>query len=99
MTPRASKRAGSTRHGGVNPGGAASRRGARHAEAVRTVVRLTDPAVDDLAGLMRKDPKIARWALKKMIQLETDPEAGQPLVGALIGWRKLTVGNRDWRIV
>lgn len=48
---------------------------------------------------MRKDPQIVRWALKKMIQLETDPEAGQPLLGALIGWRKLTVGNRDWRIV
>jgi mRNA interferase RelE/StbE len=48
---------------------------------------------------MRKDPQIARWALKKMIQLESDPEAGLPLVGDLIGWRKLTVGNRDWRIV
>jgi mRNA interferase RelE/StbE len=66
---------------------------------VRTVVRLTDPAVEDLAGLMRKDPQIARWALKKMIQLETDPEAGQPLLGELIGWRKLSVGNRDWRVV
>lgn len=48
---------------------------------------------------MRKDPQIARWALTKMIQLESDPEAGQPLLGALIGWRKLSVGNRDWRIV
>lgn len=48
---------------------------------------------------MRKDPQIARWALKKMIQLESDPEAGQPLLSALIGWRKLSVGNRDWRIV
>lgn len=75
------------------------RRGTRHPEAVRTVVRLTDPAVGDLAGLIRKDPQIARWALKKMIQLETDPEAGQPLLGELIGWRKLSVGNRDWRVV
>ncbi len=63
------------------------------------MVQLTDPAVEDLARLMRKDPQIVRWALKKMLQLETDPEAGQPLLGELIGWRKLTVGNRDWRIV
>jgi mRNA interferase RelE/StbE len=63
------------------------------------VVRLTDPAVEDLAGLMRKDPQIVRWALKKMLQLETDPEAGQPLLGELVGWRKLAVGNRDWRVV
>jgi mRNA interferase RelE/StbE len=48
---------------------------------------------------MRKDPQIARWALKKMLQLESDPEAGQPLLGELVGWRKISVGNRDWRIV
>ena len=66
---------------------------------MRTVVRLSDPAVEDLARLVRKHPQIARWALKKMIQLETDPEAGQPLPGELVGWRKLAVGNRDWRIV
>ncbi len=37
--------------------------------------------------------------LKKLLLLECDPEAGEPLVGALIGFRKLTVGDRHWRIV
>ena len=94
MTPRAKKPARRPR-----PDNTPERGGARHPEAVRTVVRLTDPAIEDLAGLVRKDPQIARWALKKMLQLEADPEAGQPLLGELIGWRKLTVGNRDWRVV
>lgn len=62
-------------------------------------MRLTDPAVSDLQVLLRKDPQIVRWALKKMLLLERDPEAGEPLLGNLIGWRKLTVGDRDWRIV
>ena len=39
------------------------------------------------------------WALKKMIQIERDPRAGDPLLGGLIGYRKITVGDRDWRIV
>lgn len=39
------------------------------------------------------------WALKKMLLLETDPQAGEPLLGSLIGYRKLVVGNRDWRII
>src|SRR5258707_1738557 len=35
-----------------------------------------------------------------MLLLERNPEAGQPLHGALIGWRKLVVvGDRDWRVV
>jgi mRNA interferase RelE/StbE len=34
-----------------------------------------------------------------MIQLERDPNAGDPLLGGLIGYRKITVGNRDWRVV
>ena len=40
-----------------------------------------------------------RWALKKMIQLERNPSAGDPLLGGLIGYRKIAVGDRDWRIV
>jgi mRNA interferase RelE/StbE len=39
------------------------------------------------------------WALKKMIQIERDPNAGDPLLGGLIGYRKTTVGDRDWRVV
>ncbi len=34
-----------------------------------------------------------------MLLLERDPQAGRPLLGDLIGWRKLVVGDRDWRIV
>jgi mRNA interferase RelE/StbE len=37
--------------------------------------------------------------VKKMLLLERDPEAGAELHGMLIGWRKLTVSNRDWRII
>jgi mRNA interferase RelE/StbE len=62
------------------------------------VVRLIEPAVDDLRRLLRKDPQIVRWALKKMLLLERDPHAGVPLHGALAGYRKLVVGDRDWRI-
>lgn len=65
----------------------------------RAYVRVTGPAVDDLQVLARKDPQVLRWALKKMLLLERDPEAGEPLVGGLIGWRKLTAGDRDWRVV
>ena len=64
------------------------------------VVRLTNDAVDDLHRLLRRgDPQVVRWAFKKMIHLEQDPEAGDALLGGLRGWRKLTVGDRDWRLV
>jgi mRNA interferase RelE/StbE len=36
---------------------------------------------------------------KKMIHLENDPNAGEPLLGGLIGYRKIAVGDRDWRVV
>lgn len=45
------------------------------------------------------DPQVVRWALKKCLLLEQDPEAGSALRGSLIGFRKLVVGDRDWRIV
>jgi mRNA interferase RelE/StbE len=64
------------------------------------VVRLTDAAVADLERMVRKgDPQVVRWALKKCLLLERNPEAGEELRGALIGYRKLTVGDRAWRIV
>jgi mRNA interferase RelE/StbE len=59
-------------------------------------VWLTDPAVEDLSRL---DGAALVWALKKMLLLETSPLAGEPLLGNLIGYRKLTVGDRDWRVV
>lgn len=71
----------------------------RHPDVPGCVVRLTDAAVDDLRNLFKVDPQIVRWALKKMIQLERDPHAGEPLLGGLIGYRKITVGDRDWRVV
>ena len=37
--------------------------------------------------------------LKKLLLLEDNPKAGTPLGGPLTGYRKLVVGNRDWRIV
>jgi len=68
-------------------------------DRARAYVRLTAPALSDLEALLKKDPQIVRWALKKMLLLERSPEAGEPLLGQLIGWRKLTVGDRDWRVV
>lgn len=62
-------------------------------------VRLTDAALEDLDRLAASVPQALRWALKKMLLLEESPDAGEPLLGNLIGWRKLTVGDRDWRIV
>ncbi len=68
----------------------------RAADARTTEVWLTDPAVEDL---QRLDDAPLVWALKKMLLLETDPLAGEPLLGSLIGYRKLVVDNRDWRLI
>lgn len=62
-------------------------------------VRFTEAAVEDLRTLQRRDPQIVRQVLKKCLLLERDPQAGDPLLGDLIGYRKLVVGNRDWRLV
>ena len=71
----------------------------RHPDVSGCLVRLTDDAIEDLGNLFKTDPQIVKWALKKMIQLECDPNAGDPLLGGLIGYRKITVGDRDWRVV
>ena len=71
----------------------------RHPEAERTVVRLTEPAFADLVALNRANPQALRWALKKLLLLERNPEAGAALGGPLAGFRKLTVGDRTWRII
>ena len=77
-----------------------TRRSGRHPEAQHVVVRLTDAALSDLETMGRKgDPQVVRWALKTCLLLEQDPEAGEALRGSLIGYRKLVVGNRDWRVV
>ncbi len=77
----------------------AKRAGSRHPEASTTVVRLTEPALADLRELNAKRPQAVRWAFKKMLLLERDPNAGEPLRGDLIGFRKLTVSDNTWRIV
>lgn len=59
-------------------------------------VWLTDAAVEDLERL---DGAALVWALKKMLLLETSSVAGEPLLASLIGYRKLVVSDRDWRIV
>lgn len=64
----------------------------------RARVRLTRDAEKDLLRLVKKDPQIVRNVLKKMLLLQYSPEAGEPLLGKLIGFRKLTVGNRTYRI-
>lgn len=71
----------------------------KHPDVPGCLVRLTDDAVEDLQGLFKADPQIVRWALKKMIQIEHDPNAGEALLGGLIGYRKITIGDRDWRVV
>ncbi|PQZ92318.1 addiction module toxin RelE [Arthrobacter sp. MYb227] len=63
------------------------------------IVRLTEDAIADLHRLGKKDPNIVRNVFKKMLLLERSPDAGEPLLGALVGFRKLVVGDRDWRIV
>lgn len=63
------------------------------------VVRLTEDAIEDLYRLGKKDPSIVRAVFKKMLLLERATDAGEPLLGALVGFRKLVVGDRDWRIV
>jgi len=62
-------------------------------------IRLIEPAVEDIHRLATHNPQALRWALKKMLLLEENPNAGEPLLGGLIGWRKATVGDRDWRVV
>jgi len=59
-------------------------------------VRFLDAAVEDLSRLA---PDVVTRVLKKLLLLERNPKAGAPLGGPLTGYRKLVVGNRDWRIV
>ena len=62
-------------------------------------VRLTEDAIADLNRLQKKDPQILRDVFAKMLLLERSPHAGQPLLGELVPFRKLVVGNRHWRII
>lgn len=61
-------------------------------------VELIDDAVADLAKLAESGK--LRSCFKKLVEIEAKgSRAGEPLGRDLVGWRKLTVGDRDWRIV
>jgi len=61
-------------------------------------VELIDDAIADLAKHTESGKRKA--FLKKLVEIEAKgSQAGEPLGRDLVGWRKITVGNRDWRIV
>jgi mRNA interferase RelE/StbE len=61
-------------------------------------VELIDDAIADLAK-HAESGKLKSFFRKLLEIEEKGPEAGEPLGRDLVGWRKITVGNRDWRIV
>ena len=62
-------------------------------------VQFIEPAIEDLVRLSKKNKELLRQVLKKILLIERNPLAGHPLLGGFIGWRKLTVGDRHWRII
>lgn len=61
-------------------------------------VELIDDAIADLARLAESG-KLKSF-FKKLVEIEANgASAGEPLGRDLVGWRKLVVGDRDWRIV
>jgi mRNA interferase RelE/StbE len=61
-------------------------------------VELLDDAVVDLAR--QAESGKLKLFFKKLLEIEQKgAEAGEPLGRDLVGWRKITVGNRNWRMV
>lgn len=61
-------------------------------------VELLDDAVADLAK--HAESGKLKLFFRKLVEIEQKgSEAGEPLGRDLVGWRKITVGNRNWRIV
>lgn len=61
-------------------------------------VELIDEAVQDLQRYAESGN--LPLFLKKLLRLEAvGKDAGQPLGGPLTRWRKIVVGDRDWRII
>jgi mRNA interferase RelE/StbE len=57
-----------------------------------------DDAVVDLAR--QAESGKLKLFFKKLLEIEQKgSDAGEPLGRDLVGWRKITVGNRNWRIV
>ncbi|GAB3871230.1 hypothetical protein GCM10029964_007170 [Kibdelosporangium lantanae] len=59
-------------------------------------VTFTDAALDDLRRL---GPDVAPKVLRKIVTLRADPEVGIPLAGQTAGFRRLTVGWKQQRVV
>lgn len=61
-------------------------------------VEITRSAAEDLRSYLRSGN--LNSFVKKLLRLEEAGEdAGQPLRGNLAGWRKIVVGDRNWRIL
>lgn len=61
-------------------------------------VELIDDAIADLAKHAESGKLKAFFS--KLLEIEQKGSgAGEPLGRDLVGWRKITVGNRDWRII
>jgi mRNA interferase RelE/StbE len=61
-------------------------------------VELIDEAIVDLADLAESGN--LKQFFRKLLEIEAHgSQAGEPLGRDLVGWRKITVGNRNWRIV
>lgn len=61
-------------------------------------VELIDDAIADLAKYAESGN--LKMFFAKLLEIEQNGSgAGEPLGRDLTGWRKITVGNRDWRIV
>lgn len=61
-------------------------------------VELIDEVVVDLAE--QAESGNLKQFFKKLLEIEANgSQAGEPLGRNLVGWRKITVGNRNWRIV
>lgn len=61
-------------------------------------VELIDDAIADLAK-HAESGKLKTFFAKLLEIEQKGSEAGEPLGRDLVGWRKITVGNRDWRII
>ncbi len=62
-------------------------------------VVFTESAANDLREFKKSAPSILPLLLKKLLLIQRNPFAGEVLLGGLIGYRKLSFGNRHWRIV
>ena len=61
-------------------------------------VELIDDAIADLAK-QAETGKLKSFFAKLLEIEQKGSHAGDPLGRDLVGWRKITVGNRNWRIV